>query len=63
MCLTLAVSGLRVVLVDESGQPSAQELAGKLTVSWRSGSKKSTWGSQTGTASVGLKLPPAKVWG
>lgn len=56
-----AVSGLRVVLLDDSGQPAAQEVSGKLNVSWRAGCKKSTWGAQLGTASAGLKLPPCKV--
>ena len=58
-----AASGLKVALLDESGQPAAHEVAGKVTLSWRSGSKKVTWGAQASTATPGIKLPPAKVWG
>lgn len=56
-----AASGLKVALLDESGQPAAHEVAGKVTLSWRSGSKKVTWGAQASTATPGIKLPPAKV--
>ncbi len=56
-----AASGLKVALLDESGQPAAHEVAGKVTLSWRSGSKKVTWGAQAATATPGIKLPPAKV--
>ena len=44
------------MLLDESGEPAAQEVAGRITASWRSGSKKANW-----TASEPLKLPIAKV--
>ena len=50
------MSGLRLVLLDESGEPAAQEVVGRITLSWRSGSKKANW-----AASEPLKLPPAKV--
>jgi len=50
------VSGIRIVLVDEGGNPAAQEVSGKITVSWRGGSKKATWCGE------GLKLPAFKVW-
>lgn len=52
-----------MALLDESGQPAAHEVAGKVTLSWRSGSKKVTWGEKASTATPGIKLPPAKVWG
>ena len=58
-----AASGLKVALLDESMQPAAHEVAGKVTLSWRSGSKKVTWGAQASTATPGIKLPPAKVRG
>lgn len=50
-----AVSGLRIALLDESGAPSAQQVPGKITVSWRGGSKKITWGGEP------LKLPGPTV--
>ncbi|PRW58303.1 Structural maintenance of chromosomes flexible hinge domain-containing 1 [Chlorella sorokiniana] len=56
-----SAGGLKVALLDESGQPAACEVAGKVTLSWRSGSKKVTWGSQASTATPGIKLPPAKM--
>ena len=55
------MSGLRAVLLDESGAPAAGELAGKVTLSWRSGSKKTTWGAAAATATPGIKLPAAKA--
>lgn len=56
-----SVCGLRILLLDESGQPAAQEVVGRVTLSWRSGNKKVTWSSAALTAAQGIKLPPCKV--
>lgn len=47
-----AVSGLRMVLLDGSGAPAAQQVSGRVTVSFRGGGKTCTW---TGDS---IKLPP-----
>jgi hypothetical protein len=51
------VSGLRLALLDEGGEPVAHEVRGKMNVSWRSGSKKAAWSGDP------LRLPPVQVGG
>lgn len=49
------VTGLRMVLLDASGAPARQSLAGKITASWKNGSKKVTWQGEP------IKLPALSV--
>lgn len=56
-----AVSGLRLVLLDESGAPAPQEMQGRITLSWRGGHKKVTWNAAGPTATSAMKLAPVKV--
>lgn len=51
------MTGLRLALLDEGGHPVAQEVRGKMNVSWRGGSKKATW------SGAALRLPPVQVGG
>ena len=54
-CLLRAVAGLRMILVDGSGAPAAPGVAGKMTLSWKSGSKKAMWDGES------LKIPAFSV--
>lgn len=50
-----SISGLRLSLVDSSGQDAATTVNGKVIVSWRKGSKRISWDGSP------IKLPTIKV--
>lgn len=47
--------GLRLMLLDESGQPATTSVSGKVHVSWHNGCKKTTWNGAP------IKLPAIKA--
>lgn len=49
------VQGLRMMLLDERGLPAEQAVAGKITASWKKGSKKVSWKGEA------IKLPSFQV--